>query len=146
MANIIMIETDKSSDLIQDVMEFVLDKAKCNYTQMKLEMLENSERILSFPGLCIDMEQYTIRRNNKVIPVSHYEFYALAYLARQSERVFTKEQIYNEVYNDEKAVNIDNAVYCLIRDIRKKLKSDRDNYEYIQTVRGIGYKFVIPGE
>lgn len=50
--------------------------------------------------------------------------------------VFTKEQIYEEVYGD-------NTIYCLVYSLRKKLEA---NSKYIQTVRGVGYKFVIPEE
>lgn len=43
-------------------------------------------------------------------------------------------------------MNVENAVYCLIRDIRKKLGKNQKSHKYIQTVRGIGYKFVVPEE
>lgn len=42
--------------------------------------------------------------------------------------------------------DIDNIIYCLIRNLRKKLETDPRHTEYIQTIRGVGYKFVIPEE
>ena len=42
--------------------------------------------------------------------------------------------------------DIDNIIYCLIRNLRKKLETDPRHPEYIQTIRGVGYKFVIPEE
>lgn len=140
MTNIIIIEVGNNQEIIQDVIKLIAEKEECRCTQIQLKASEEKE-VLSFPGLCIDLAQYIVRREDKQIAMSSYEFHALVYLAKQPGRVFTKEQIYDGVYGDEKIVNIDNAVYCLIRGIRKKLKN-----EYIQTVRGIGYKFIIPEE
>lgn len=74
------------------------------------------------------------------------EIQILVCLAKQAGKVFTKEQLYNEVYGDEKIVDVNNAVYCIIRNIQKKLKNVWKCHEYIQTVRGVGYKFVVPEE
>lgn len=57
--------------------------------------------------------------------------------------MFTKEQIYEEVYGDILPIYVDNTIYCLVYSLRKKLEA---NSKYIQTVRGVGYKFVIPEE
>lgn len=73
------------------------------------------------------------------------EFQTLAYLASQPGRVFTKEQIYEAVWKEE-PVDISSAVFCIISSIRKKLRKYTAK-EYIQTVWGVGYKFVdVPGE
>lgn len=145
MANIIVIEeAENNSGLIQDITKFISQKVNGRCTCLEVNQLENTKKLLSFPGLNIDLEQYIVRRNDKVIPLTFYEFQALACLAGQPGRVFTKEQLYNIVYGDAKIVNVDNSIYCLVRDIRKKLKTDEKNYEYIQTVRKVGYKFIIP--
>lgn len=146
MANIIVIETEDAADLIQDVMKVIEKREDCQYTHLRVGAAEQEREILSFSGLSINLEQYTIIRDGKRISMNGYEFRTLAYLAKSPGRVFTKEQIYNEVYGEEKIVDVDNAIYCLIRDIRKKLKTDRESHQYIQTVRGIGYKFVVPEE
>lgn len=140
MANIILIEVGEGQDIIQDVIKLISEKEECSCTQIQPKIPEEN-KVLVFPKLYIDLTQYTVYRQEIQIAMSCYEFQALAYLAKQPGRVFTKGQIYDEVYGEEKIVNIDNAVYCLIGSIRKKLKS-----EYIQTVRGVGYKFVIPEE
>ena len=75
----------------------------------------------------------------------NYEFHTLAYLASQPGRVFTKEQIYQAVWKEE-PVDVSSAVFCIIRNIRQKLRKVTKK-EYIQTVWGVGYKFVdVPGE
>ena len=47
------------------------------------------------------------------------------------------------VYGDILPIYVDNTIYCLVYSLRKKLEA---NSKYIQTVRGVGYKFVIPEE
>lgn len=145
MTNIIVIETEDATELIQDVMKAIEKRDDCQYTYLHVGVAEQEKMVLLFPGLSINLEQYKVMSDGELIPMNGYEFRTLAYLARSPGRIFTKEQIYNEIYGEEKIVDVDNAIYCLIRDIRKKLKKDQ-NYQYIQTVRGVGYKFVIPEE
>ena len=72
------------------------------------------------------------------------EYDVLERLAKQPGRVFTKAQIL-QTAGSEDPQDEDNAVRCLIAGIRKKLRK-YTNKEYIQTVRGVGYRFVIPEE
>ncbi len=146
MANIIVIETENDTNLLEDVMKVIENRTDCQYTHLCVEEKENDTSHLVFPGLSIDLGRYTVERNGKVVPMSYYEFQALVHLARRPEQVFSKEQLYDAIYGSEKIADSDNAVYCLIRNIRKKLKIHQKDYNYIQTVRGVGYKFVIPEE
>ena len=57
----------------------------------------------------------------------------------------TEEQIYQAVWKEE-PVDVSSSVFCIIRNIRQKLRKVTKK-EYIQTVWGVGYKFVdVPGE
>ncbi len=146
MTHIIVMEIENNAEFIQDIIKLITEKSQCHYTQLCSELSANRKEEISFPGLIINLEKYIVTRNNQPVSMSSYEFRALSHLAKQPGRVFTKEQLYEIVYGDEKAVNVDNTVYCLICEIRKKLKSGFNNHEYIQTVRGVGYKFIIPEE
>ena len=105
-----------------------------------------SGEVLQYSGLCIDPVQHQISYQRKAIPLTEtYEFQTLVYLASQPGRVFTKEQIYQAVWKEE-PVDVSSAVFCIIRNIRQKLR-EVTTKEYIQTVWGVGYKFVdVPGE
>ncbi len=105
-----------------------------------------SGEVLQYSGLCIDPVQHQISYQRKAIPLTEtYEFQTLVYLASQPGRVFTKEQIYQAVWKEE-PVDVSSAVFCIIGNIRQKLRKVTKK-EYIQTVWGIGYKFVdVPGE
>ena len=146
MANIIVIETENDSKLLEDVLKVIENRTDCQYMRLCVEEKEKDTSHLVFPGLSIDLDRYTVERDGQVIPMSCYEFQALVYLAKHPKRVFSKEQLYDAVYGSEKIADPDNAVYCLIKNIRKKLKIRQKDYNYIQTVRGVGYKFVVPEE
>ena len=102
--------------------------------------------VLRYSGLCIDEIQHTVSYQGKELPLTEkYEFQTFAYLARKPGRVYTKEQIYQAVWKEEPA-GIDNNIYCVIGSIRRKLRRFTQK-EYIQTVWGVGYKFVdVSGE
>ena len=105
-----------------------------------------NDRVLQYSGLCIDPVKHQVSYQGKVLPLTEtYEFQTLVYLASQPGRVFTKEQIYQAVWKEE-PVDVSSAVFCIIRNIRQKLRKVTKK-KYIQTVWGVGYKFVdVPGE
>ena len=105
-----------------------------------------NDRVLQYSGLCIDPDKHQISYQGSALPLTEtYEFQTLVYLASQPGRVFTKEQIYQAVWKEE-PVDVSSAVFCIIRNIRQKLRKVTKK-EYIQTVWGVGYKFVdVPGE
>ena len=105
-----------------------------------------SDEVLEYSGLCIDSLRHQASYQGQGISLTeNYEFHTLAYLASQPGRVYTKEQIYQAVWKEE-PVDVSSAVFCIIRNIRQKLR-EVTTKEYIQTVWGVGYKFVdVPGE
>ena len=110
------------------------------------EPATESDEVLQYSSLCIDSVQHQISYQGKVLPLTEtYEFQTFVYLASQPGRVFTKGQIYQAVWKEE-PVDVSSAVFCIIGNIRQKLR-EVTTKEYIQTVWGVGYKFVdVPGE
>ena len=99
---------------------------------------------LSFSGLNIYPEQRRILYDNMEIQLNREEFNVLQSLVQRLGWVVTKEQIL-EAAGSEDPQDEDNAVRCLIAGIRKKLRTYTGK-EYIQTVRGVGYRFMAPEE
>lgn len=97
-----------------------------------------------FPGLEIRQMEEIVLKSGMPVSMSHPEFLALCYLAEHPGWICTKEQIYEAVYSDEKAGDVENSVYCLIHSLWKKIEANPRHPQYIQTVRGVGYKFTIP--
>lgn len=96
---------------------------------------------LSFSDLTIYPYKCKLLWQEKEIKLTNLEFETLLYLARHPDRVFTKRQIYQHLYEEEPIRDVDNIIYCLIRSLRKKLEPDPRHPKYIHTVRGVGYKF-----
>jgi len=68
------------------------------------------------------------------------EFDILYFLAKNKGAVFTKEQIYQAVW-EEDYLMADSNIMAFIRKLRKKIEPDPDAPEYVLTIWGIGYKF-----
>lgn len=100
------------------------------------------ETIIKHGNLFINMRCYMVRINNKEIKLSPKEFKTLCLLARHPDWVFTKNEIYEKVYQNEKENDVDNSIFCLIYSLRKKIELDPKRPQYIRTIWGVGYKFV----
>ena len=74
------------------------------------------------------------------ISLTPKEFDILYFLAKNRGEVFTKEQIYQHIYEDVES-EVDNRVYGLVKNLRKKIEERPEAPRYIQTVRGVGYRF-----
>ena len=100
------------------------------------------------PVTITDLKIFPDRRKiyckDKQVFLTGKEFDVLYTLALNQSCVLTKDQIL-QTAGSEDPQDEDNAVRCLIAGIRKKLRK-YTNKEYIQTVRGVGYRFVIPEE
>ena len=93
----------------------------------------------TFPGLSILPDQRRILVEGKEIYLTHHEFDMMLFLARHPGQVFTREQLYEAVWDDI-PVSVDAKVECMVYSIRKILRAYTDR-QYIQTVWGVGYKF-----
>ena len=89
--------------------------------------------------LCIDLKSYTFSKKGEITELSARELKLLRFFMENPDRVFTKMQIYNNVW-EEKFGN-DNSVMVYISHLREKIEDNPKAPRYIQTVRGIGYKF-----
>lgn len=102
---------------------------------------ETDVGVLTYPGLRIERYGYRVYLGNTEVKLSSFEFKLLYFLASSPGQVFTKEQIYQYLYNDEGERDSKNSIYCLVKSIRKKLNDSSTTSKYIRTIRGIGYKF-----
>ena len=101
--------------------------------------------VISFPDLTIYPYQRQVFRGEAEIPLTHLEFSVLLYLAQQPGRVFSQQQIFEAVWNED-SDTCRHAVVSIIHQLRKKIEPDPARPVYIQTVILSGYKFVIPKE
>ena len=90
--------------------------------------------------LVIDPDFRMTFYKGKPIHLTRREFDLLFFLARNDKRVFTKQQLYEQVWGYEPRFCVDDAVKFCIKQLRQKLGPI--GRMFIQTVRGVGYRFV----
>lgn len=96
--------------------------------------------VIQCASLVIHSKARKVERNGVEIPLTPKEFDILLFLARNPGEVFTKEQIYQAVWDGEYLMD-DSNIMAFIRKLRKKIEPNPDAPEYILTIWGIGYKF-----
>lgn len=109
-----------------------------NHLEEKTQLQVKTKLI--FRGIEIDAINRLVYRDGKEIKMTFTEFEILHLLASNPGRVFSKEQIYNNVWK-EPYVGDYNIVMSHIHHIRDKIEDDPSRPIYIQTVWGVGYRF-----
>lgn len=99
-----------------------------------------SNPVLKFKGIQIDVTFHRVLINDREVSLTAKEFDLLTFLASNQGRIFTKEQIYNHVWQDEYSYD-DSNIMSFISKLRKKIKNNDLDIDYIQTIHGIGYRF-----
>ncbi|MEH7301244.1 response regulator transcription factor [Neobacillus drentensis] len=96
---------------------------------------------LSFTGFTIKPAKGEAWIDGEQLELTHFEFKLLHTFMQHPNQVLSREQILTYIYeNNEKAVT-DRTIDVHIRNLRGKIK-EKTPKDYIQTIRGMGYKFV----
>jgi phosphate regulon transcriptional regulator PhoB len=111
-------------------------------------VLRRSERLpdadrskpLDYGGLHIDFMSYQVTMNGRPIELSSREFKLLQFFVSHPGRVYSRDQLLDYVWGDEAFVE-PRTVDVHISRLRAAIEPDKENPQYILTVRGIGYKF-----
>lgn len=90
--------------------------------------------------MTIDQENRTVSVHAVPVDLTSTEFDLLLFFASNKGHIFTKKQIYTQVWKDAYAFD-DSNIMSFISKLRKKIEPDSDKPFYIQTVRGVGYRF-----
>lgn len=96
---------------------------------------------ISFDDVEIDAGAREVRRSGDVLQLTAREFDLLLFLAEHPRHVFTREQLMDRVWGYEPA-NDTGTVTVHIRRLREKIEPDPSLPTHIETVWGVGYRFV----
>jgi len=94
---------------------------------------------LTFKNVVINMEERNCKVNGHLLVLTGTEYDILQLLFGQRSKVFTKAQLYEQIWGDDYMVE-DNALNVHVSNLRKKLKMYDAENEYIETVWGVGFK------
>lgn len=138
------VPTDLNYEL-EDLQQSFKDLINGNINNLILEISNTTSPLfvdekLTFDELTIYPKNRKVLRNNIEIILTPKEFDILYFLAKNKGEVFTKEQIYQAVWEEDFLLS-DNNIMAFIRKLRKKIEPQPDSPEYIITIWGIGYKF-----
>ena len=102
---------------------------------------ESTEGVIEFDNLRLDMNSYELRVKGKVVEAPPKELELLNCLASHPNRVYTRDQLLDEVwgfeyYGDSRTIDVH------VKRLREKLAGASDKWE-LKTVWGVGYKFEV---
>lgn len=108
------------------------------YTRFNQREEENTA--LEFDGLTIDMDNRSITTVNGTFELPPKEFDVLLFFAGNQGKILTKQKIYEAVWKEPYCYD-DSNIMAIISRLRKKLEEQPGSPRFIQTVKGIGYRF-----
>lgn len=95
---------------------------------------------LEFDGLTIDLDSRSITTEKGCFELPPKEFDILLLCAKNQGKILTKRRIYEAVWGEEYFYD-DSNIMAIISRLRKKLEPNPQRPRYIQTIKGIGYRF-----
>ncbi len=118
----------------------VLARIKAVLRRSKVTTKSNSDKIIKIDKININLESYEVTKNNEIIDLTHKEFLLFKILAENRGKVLSRNVLLDMVWGYD-YFGETRTVDVHIRNLRKKVEDDDKNPKYIETVRGVGYKF-----
>jgi len=103
---------------------------------------EKQNEVIEIRGMKIDKTARRVYVNDEEKNLTTKEFDLLSFLAGHPDRVFTKDELFREIWDMESFGDIA-TVTVHIKKIREKIEEDAANPQYIETIWGKGYRFKI---
>jgi len=100
---------------------------------------------ITYGNLSLDKEKCCVYKNGEPVELGAKEYKLLLHFMEHPERVFTKRQLYQAVWEEDYYFD-DNTIMVHISRIRNRIEDDPQNPKYLKTIRGIGYKLHYTGE
>lgn len=126
-------------------MRELLARVKANIRRREIDITEedrskSSETSLNFGELNIDLNSVAVTKNGKFVELTPREFELIKFLATNANRVFSREELMEKVWNYEYFGDL-RTVDVTVRRLREKIEDNPAEPVYILTRRGAGYMF-----
>lgn len=106
------------------------------YTQLGAMQIKETQ--IDIRGLVLDTESKSVTVDGEAVRLTPLEYKILELLCRHPGKVFSTEEIYRQVWNDD--IVSDNAIAVHVRHIREKIEINPKEPRYLKVVWGVGYK------
>ena len=134
-------DIDRNNELSDGVSELINGESGSFILAVSDDIPEFSvDDTIKAGSLAVYPKSRRAERDGTEISLTPKEFDILYFLVKNKGEVFTKEQIYQAVWEDDYIMD-DSNIMAFIRKLRKKIEPNPDAPEYILTIWGIGYKF-----
>ncbi|HVM07337.1 MAG TPA: response regulator transcription factor [Acidimicrobiales bacterium] len=100
-----------------------------------------AQQTITYDGLTIDLASREVWARGDLVETTAKEFDLLAFLAGNPGRVYTRHQLLREVWHSSSEWQQEGTVTEHIRRLRLKIEEDSERPRWLQTVRGVGYRF-----
>ena len=117
----------------------LLERVKAILRRARPAQAEKS-KILSQAGLVLDAEKLKVTLHGKALSLTSFEYKLLYTLMRSPGRVFSRSELLDKFYQHGEVV-VDRVIDVHIGKLRQKIEQDPAEPQYIETVRGFGYRF-----
>lgn len=95
--------------------------------------------ILQTKGLCVNLDAQDVILDGETIFLTTIEYSILVLMLKNRKKVFSSENIYESIWNEQYFYTANNTIMVHIRNLRKKLEKDQKNPQYVKTAWGKGY-------
>ena len=136
MEEVIIIRVSNPNSEFMKQLERMIEKYECESRKVT-----SKKRCLTFEKIKIYPDYHQVILDEKEVTLTGKEFQILLLLAENRGQVFSKKRIYETIWKEEYMYD-DKNLTAYINKIRKKIERDPKNPEFIQTVWGVGYKFM----
>ncbi len=99
----------------------------------------NQDEKITVGEIDIEPNNFIVKKNGEIINLTAKEFNLLKLFITHPGKVYTKVQLYREIWDDN-FLNDENVVNVQIRRLREKIENNPSEPEYIKTIWGIGYR------
>ncbi len=121
----------------------LMARVKANLRRVEAEVKDNGSTgntFITSGDLVINVEKYEVKKRDEVVELTFREFELLKFLASQTGRIFSRENLLEKVWGYEYYGDV-RTVDVTVRRMREKIEDDPSNPCYIITKRGVGYYF-----
>lgn len=115
--------------------------AKVKALVRRIDLVDQAPRELIIKDITINLDTHEVRKDNELIDMTYTQFKLLYLLASRRDYVFTRDEILKKVWG-ENAFVTNRTVDVHVKRLREKLGENKQPSKYIQTIHGMGYRFV----
>ncbi len=120
------------------LLSVLIQKVKALIRRNRVYNHQKQDRIIVGP-FCFDLMKLECRKRGELLNFTARELTLFRFFMEHPGQVFTKEQLYHQVWGE--SVVDENTIMVYIKRLREKIEADGKQPVYIKTIRGIGYRF-----